>query len=908
MKRLTSREIRQSFLKFFEEKGHTIVPSSSLIPANDPTLLFTNAGMVQFKDVFLGVEKRPYTRAASCQKCMRVSGKHNDLENVGPSPRHHTFFEMLGNFSFGDYFKREAIHYAWELLTQVWEIPPERLHATVFHEDEEAYRVWRDEIGLPEDRIHRMGEETNFWAMGDTGPCGPTSEIHYDWGPEACTCGDPNCSIELDNGCGRWLEIWNLVFMQFNQFADGHREPLPQHGVDTGMGLERIASVLQQVPSNYDTDIFVDIMDHVQRLLGHSDEERARHYVGYRVIADHGRAATFLIGDGVIPSNEGRGYVLRMIIRRAARFGRKIGFTEPFLAQVADKVIAVMGDAYPEIVERQDFIKRTLQAEEERFYQTLDAGLNVLEQIIADLKARGEKVIPGREAFRLYDTHGFPLEMTRDIAREHGMLVDEEGFYQALEEQRRRSRERAQFKQVDQAEVARYKAIFERLVQEGRLPEEGVKHLIYEGVLETTTEVVAILRGDQLREEAGPGEKVGLVLRETPFYVESGGQVSDTGIIEHTPRDGGEPWRVRVTGMKQPVKGLIIHEGDVIQGHPRVGDTVVARVDAERRWNIMRNHTATHILHYYLRHILGLHVHQAGSLVAPDRLRFDYTETTPPDPETLARIEAAINRAIMRDDIVWDEWTTYQEAVAKGAMALFGEKYGDIVRVVNIAKPEPYSKELCGGTHVLHTGQIGFLRIVGEGSVGSGARRIEAVTGEAAANLISARLNELDRLATLLRVPPEKVEDRVRQLLGELTALEKELQALREEQAKQEAWRLVEQAQLVDGIPVVAARVSVNDPDLMRRMTDWIRDRLGSGVVVLGAVRDGRPILIAAVTRDLAERGLHAGHIVREIAKVIRGGGGGSPTLGQAGGKDAGKLDQALAQVRSVIQRQTQAA
>ena len=895
-------ELREAFLSFFESKGCVRLPSDSLVPRNDPTVLFTPAGMNQFKKNFMGLGDPKLKRATTCQKCLRTA----DIENVGRTPYHHTFFEMLGNFSFGDYFKREAIHYAWELLTQVWEIPPERLHATVFYDDEEAYRVWREEIGLPAERIHRMGEETNFWAMGDTGPCGPTSEIHFDWGPEACTCGDPNCSVALDNGCARWLEIWNLVFMQFNQFADGRREPLPQHGVDTGMGLERIASVLQQVPSNYDTDIFVDIMDFVQHLLEHSDEERAQRYVGYRVIADHGRAATFLIGDGVIPSNEGRGYVLRMIIRRAARFGRKLGFTQPFLAQVAGKVIDIMGDAYPEIVERREFIRRTLTAEEERFYQTLDAGLHVLEHIIADLKARGERVIPGEEVFRLYDTHGFPLEMTRDIAQENGMLVDEEGFQKALEEQRRRSRERAQFKQVDQTEVARYKALLETLVQQGRLPTQGVKHLIYGDTLEVPTEVVAILRGNELRDTAAPGEEVGIVLRETPFYVESGGQVSDTGVIEHTPRNGGKPWRVEVTGMRRPVEGFIIHIGRVVQGHPRVGDPVTARVDKVRRWNIMRNHTATHILHYYLRHILGTHVHQAGSLVAPDRLRFDYTETVPPSPETLQRIEAAINRALMRDDLVWDEWTTYQEAVAKGAIALFNEKYGDVVRVVNIAKPEPYSRELCGGTHVHHTGQIGFFRIVAEGSVGSGARRIEAVTGEEAANLISARLNELDRIAELLRVPPDKVEERVRHLLGELSTLEKELHALREEQAKQEAWRLAEQAQLVDGVPVVAARVSTDDPELMRRMTDWIRDRLRTGVVVLGTVRNQRPLVIAAVTRDLAERGLHAGHLVREVAKVMGGGGGGRPTLAQAGGKDANKLDAALGTVPNIVRQQAQ--
>jgi len=905
MKRLTSAEIRTSFLKFFESKGHTIVSSSSLVPANDPTLLFTNAGMVQFKDVFLGAEKRPYTRATTCQKCMRVSGKHNDLENVGPSPRHHTFFEMLGNFSFGDYFKREAIHYAWELLTQVWEVPPERLHATVFHDDEEAYRVWKDEIGLPEERLHRMGEATNFWAMGDTGPCGPTSEIHYDLGPQACTCGDPHCSIELDNGCDRWLEIWNLVFMQYNQFPDGHREPLPKPGVDTGMGLERIASVLQQVPSNYDTDIFLGIMDHIQELLGHAEEERQQHYVGYRVIADHGRAATFLIGDGVMPSNEGRGYVLRMIIRRAARFGRKIGFTEPFMARVADKVVDIMGEVYPEIVERQEFIRRTLTAEEERFYQTLDMGMHMLERIIADLKAQGKTMIPGDVAFRLYDTQGFPLEMTRDIAREHGMLVDEEGFHKALEEQRRRSRERAQFKKVDQTEAARYKALLDHLVATGKLPAEGVRHLIYEGVLEAKTTVAALLVGEELREQVEPGQKVRVILRETPFYVESGGQVSDTGVIEHVPHNGGTLWRVRVTGMERPVEGLIIHVGKVVTGRPRVDDTAVARVDVARRWNTMRNHTTTHLLHYELRSLLGTHVHQAGSLVAPDRLRFDYTETVPPNPETLARIEREINQALMRDDLVWDEWTSYQEAVKRGAMALFGEKYGDTVRVVNIGKPDPYSKELCGGTHVQHTGQIGFFRIVAEGNVGSGARRIEAVTGEEAAQLVTERLDELERVAQLLRVPPDKVEERVRHLLGEFTSLEKELQALREERAKQEAWRLVEHAQMVEGIPVVAARVSIDDSDLMRRMTDWIRDRLGTGVVVLGSVRNGRPLFVAAVTKDLAQRGLHAGHIVREVAKVGGGGGGGSPTLAQAGGKDASKLDLALSMVGEIVRRKT---
>ncbi len=905
---ITSQEIRQRFLDYFARQGHTVVDSSSLIPVGDPTLLFTNAGMVQFKDVFLGLERRPYTRATSCQKCMRVSGKHNDLENVGPSPRHHTFFEMLGNFSFGDYFKREAIHYAYELVTTVYGIDPNRLVFTVYHEDDEAYRVWTQEIGVPADRVFRMSEKTNFWMMGDTGPCGPTSEIHYDWGPAACSCGDPRCSVALDNGCDRWLEIWNLVFMQYNQAADGSRTLLPRPGVDTGMGLERIASVIQNKRSNYDTDLFVPILSHIQALLGDTDEQAAQKQVAYRVIADHGRAITFLIGDGVIPSSEGRGYVLRLILRRAARYGHKAGFTGPFLAKIAAKVIELMGGHYRELAERQAFIYKTITAEEERFQQTLTTGLAVLEEVIADPQVQKTKIVPGEAAFRLYDTYGFPLDLTRDIAREHGLKVDEAGYQRAMAEQRERARAAARFTMDQEEQTARYLSILNDLRSAGLLPEGAVRHVCYE-TAEVEAPVLAILRDMQLISTARAGDKVELVLPETPFYVESGGQVADTGVIARY-EDGQETpvWEVRVDEARRPVPGLIVHVGEVIQGTVRAGDWALATIDWERRFDIMRNHTATHLLHAELRYILGEHVHQAGSLVAPDRLRFDFTHSAMLTEEELAAIEQSVNDAILAGYPVEATWSTYKQAVSEGAIALFGEKYGEEVRVLRIGWPgELVSQELCGGTHVSNTSEIGLFHIISEGSVGAGVRRIEAVTGRWAQRLVQRQLALLHRTATFLGCQEEEVDRKVLSLLDQVQSLQKENARLRQALAKRDFETLLQKVQDIEGVKVLAAPVEAADVDTMRNMSDWFRERLGSGVIVLGAAIGNRPSFVAAVTPDLVERGFHAGQIVKVVAEAVGGGGGGRPTMAQAGGRDLSRMAEALQLVPQWVERKLRA-
>ncbi len=905
----TAAEIRQAFLDYFEEKGHTRVPSAPLVPHGDDTLLFVNAGMVPFKDAFLGLEKRPYVRAASSQKCMRVSGKHNDLEEVGPSPRHHTFFEMLGNFSFGDYFKREAIHYAWEALTTVFGLPGERLVATVFSDDDYAFGVWQNEIGLPAERILRMGEKTNFWSMGDTGPCGPTSELHYDWGAAACTCGQPDCSVALDNGCARWLEVWNLVFMQFNQDASGVRTLLPKPGVDTGMGLERLVSVIQGAAANYDTDLFRPLMRRVQELLGHDDAQMAAQIVSYRVIADHARAITFLIGDGVLPGNEGRNYILRLVLRRAARYGRLLGFSEPFLHQVSRTVIDQMGAAYPDLVDRADFILSTIKHEEERFLRTLDLGLALLEELIAEVKAQGQTVLPGDAAFRLWDTYGFPLDLTRDIATENGLSIDMVGYRAALEQQRQRARAAAQFGGGEGKDLSVYAAVLDNL------PAGGVEHL-YLLATETETAVAALIAGGARVSEAHAGQQVEIVLAQTPFYVESGGQVSDTGVI-HSAAGVFPSWEIAINDTRRPVAGVIVHSGQVTRGTVTEGAAAVAAVDAARRWDIMRNHTATHLLHAQLRRVLGAHVHQAGSLVAPDRLRFDFTHPGMVSPQDLAAIEQSVNDWIYRNDPVSWRWMAYKDAVATGAMALFGEKYGDEVRVVEIGAPSapasqstslpasPLSRELCGGNHVNNTAEIGVFHIGSEGSVGSGVRRIEAVTGRGAHALLQERLDLLHRTASALGVPETEVDHKVQALLEQVSGQQKELARLRQQLARQEFQSLLAQVvEVADGIPVLAQQVAAADANVMRQMTDWFRNQLGSCVVVLGAGIDDKPQLVAAVTDDLVQRGVHAGKLVQAIAKKLGGGGGGRPNLAQAGGVDLAGLPAALAEAPGLVAQQ----
>jgi alanyl-tRNA synthetase len=895
MKRLSTNEIRQLWFEYWGELNHATVESSNLVPANDPTLLLTNAGMVQFKDLFLGLEKREYSRAATSQKCMRVSGKHNDLENVGPSPRHHTFFEMLGNFSFGDYFKKDAIRWAWHLLVDELGLPLERLWFTVYTDDDEAERLWIETGAAPE-RVLRFGKKDNWWAMGDTGPCGPCSEIHYYWG---------DLDKQVSGGVNKddeYLEIWNLVFMQYDSKPDGTLVPLPKPSVDTGAGLERIASILQGKDNNYDTDAFMPIMQRIGALLGQDDAHRQANLARYRAIADHSRSCTFLIGDGVLPGNEGRSYVLRMILRRAARFGKLIGFEGPFLAQIAETVIDMMGGHYTDLVNKRDFILQTITEEEERFHRTLTLGLGLLDELMNDLRAAGKTEIDGKDAFRLWDTYGFPVDLTRDVAGDAGFTVDEAGFRAALNEAKERSRETAQEKTA--ADLSVYGALLADLKSQGLVDEEGVKHLIYENAAEVDTQIIGLLVNGQRVEEVHAGDTVEIVLPETPFYAESGGQVSDTGEIYFFPEEMEEPaWVVEVTDTRRRIPGLIVHVGTVTSGSLRVGDPAQASIDTDRRWDIMRNHTGTHVLHAVLRHRLGNHAHQAGSLVAPERLRFDFTHSQPVSKEELADMERLANEIILTNYTVNTRWTSYKQAVKEGAMALFGEKYGDEVRIVSFGEEEGVSMELCGGTHVDSTAEIGSFRIVSEGSVSSGVRRIEVVTGRYAESLIEERFGTLDRAAGLLRTKPTEVDNAIEQLQAQNQQLQKDLAQLRQKLAQQDTQSLLNQATRVDSFAVLAVPVNAADVDTMRQMSDWFRDKLGSSVVMLGAVIDEKPMLVASVTQDLLGRGMHAGNLVRDAAKVIGGGGGGRPNMAQAGGKDPAKLAEALASVQPWIEK-----
>lgn len=895
MKPVKSDEIRSAFLEFFEEMGHTIVPSSPLPVKDNPTLFFTNAGMNQFVDTFLGKEKRPYRRAVSSQKCMRIQGKHNDLENVGPSSRHHTFFEMLGNFSFGDYFKEGAIHFAFEFLTRVCQIDRNRLWYTVHDSDDEAYRIWVEDVGVPAERVIRMGDKTNFWMMGDVGPCGPTSEIHYDWGPEACDCGEEACSVALDNDCNRWLEVWNLVFMQFNQDEAGVRTPLPDPGVDTGMGLERVTSVQQQTPVNYETDLFVPAMDRIQELLGDSEQQRDAHRVGYRVIADHARASTFLIADGVVPGSEGGSYVLRMIIRRAVRFGREIGFEEPFLGEIARVYIEKMGDVYPELRQRAEHILRTLTVEEERFARTLDAALQRLDEVLAQVREEGASEISGDVAFDLHATYGLPLEITRDVAQEQGFTVDEEGFREARAEHAAASGSGAFDRYETEAGV--YHRLLADLTGSGRLPESGVEYDPYSGPT-MTAKVVALLHDGESVTRAEAGEEVEVVTESTPFYVEAGGEVSDTGVIALADSGG----KVEVVDVRQMAPDLIVHLGRVTEGSVEVGLEAELIVDDERRWDIRRNHTATHILHRELRRHLGQHVVQRGSLVAPERLRFDFSHGEALSPETRAEIERDVNEAILENQPVQVEFMKQRQAIEKGAMALFGEKYGDIVRTIRIGdREEPYSFELCGGLHVQETGDIGLFHFTNEEAVGAGLRRVEAVTGRGAQRYISERLSLLEQLSRELNAPVEDLDERVASLVGENRRLQKQVERLQRGQARRQFEALLQRLQEVDGVKLLAERVDVAGPDELREMADWFRDKVESGVAVFATVSDEKPLMVATATEAAIKRGIKAGDLVREVARIVGGGGGGRPNLAQAGGRDASKLDEALDAVPGLV-------
>jgi len=876
-------------------------------------LLFTNAGMVQFKDVFLGTDKRPYTRAANSQKCMRVAGKHNDLEDVGRDDTHHTFFEMLGNWSFGDYYKEEAIAWAWELLTEVWGLPRERLWATCFRDDQgdipqddEAAEAWCRQPGFDSSHVLFFGRKDNFWEMADTGPCGPCSEIHLDRGPEFCDMSHvPGHVCRVNGDCKRFLELWNLVFIQYNRLSPTELEPLPAKHVDTGMGLERIVSVLQGVDSNYKTDLLSPMMDAVQRLTGHSDAERAANLTPYRVIADHSRAAAFLIADGVVPGNVGRNYVCRMIVRRAARFGSKIGLDEPFLAHVAEAVIQTYGDFYPELVRNRAAILDNLTREEVRFRRTVEAGVAKLENLLERLKAQGGRLLPGEQAFDLYATYGLPLEITRDIAREQELDVDEKGFHSAMEAHRLASGAGEAFGPLGGEGVDVYRQVLEGLQSQGKLGREGVYYDPY-STLEIEAPLLALFKEGQSVTQASVGDEVEVLLPQTCFYVEAGGQVSDTGWITCETGD----WEIRVDGMRKPAAGVIVHVGEVVRGSPRLGDRAVARVDVQRRRDTMRNHTATHLLHHALRAILGEHARQAGSLVAPDRLRFDFTHPEALTPEQLEQIEAEVNRNILANYRLNITYKPLQQAIAEGAIALFGEKYGETVRNITIGEPEPFSNELCGGTHVEETGDIGVFLIISEGSAAAGIRRIEAVTGRAAYDLIQRRFRALKHSAALLGASVEDVPAKVEGLLDELESLRKQTLSLRRQAALAELERILSNPPqaageapalnrllLVFQVPVLTAIFSDADLDTLRTMADRFRQRYASGVAVLASISEGRPGVVATVTQDLVQRRLDAVELVRFVAAPLGGGGGGRPTLAQAGGKDVSRLEEALLRV-----------
>jgi len=869
---MTSAEIRRAFLDYFARNGHQVVESSPLVPANDPTLLFTNAGMVQFKDVFLGRDKRPYSRAVSSQRCVRAGGKHNDLENVGYTARHHTFFEMLGNFSFGDYFKRDAIRYAWEFLTGALRLPEDRLWVTVYLDDDEAADIWLTEIGVDPVRFSRLGADSNFWAMGDTGPCGPCSEIFYDHGPDVW--GGPPGSPEEDGD--RYIEVWNLVFMQYNRDAEGALTPLPKPSVDTGMGLERLAAVLQGVHSNYDTDLFRHLIQAAARATDTADLESK----SLRVIADHIRSCAFLIADGVTPGNEGRGYVLRRIIRRAIRHGYHLGQRTPFFYTLVDALDEVMGEAYPELTRSRDQIKRVLRLEEERFAETLEQGMRILDEAIEGLAGTE---IPGATVFKLYDTYGFPADLTADIARERGLTLDMAGFEREMAAQRERARAASHFG-ADQSF---------RIGLEGETDFTGYERLVDEAT------VIALFADGESVDRLGPGEAGLVVLDRTPFYAESGGQVGDTGRV--LSKDGSGEFRVEDT--RKQGGDVIGHVGRVASGELNVGDLVEARVDADARRATALNHSATHLLHAALRRVLGPHVQQKGSLVAPDRLRFDFAHFEPVTRDEQREIERLVNAQIRENDMVETRIMSLDDAKASGAMALFGEKYSEQVRVLRMGD---FSTELCGGTHVRAVGDIGFFKIVAEAGIASGVRRIEAVTGANAIAWVEREDERLQNLAGILKAGRDDVEDKVAQLLERSRRLEKELEQLKAKLASAAGSDLASGAVEVSGVKVLAARLDNVDPKALRETLDQLKNKLGRAVVVLGAVSGDKVSLVAGVTADCTDR-MKAGELVNLVAQRVGGKGGGRADMAQAGGTDPAALPDALALVEPWVRQRLSA-
>jgi alanyl-tRNA synthetase len=878
---MTSDEIRDAFLSYFESKGHLRVASSSLIPVGDPTLLLTNAGMVQFKPYFSGEADPPNKRLTTSQKSFRTV----DIDEVGDNT-HLTMFEMLGNFSIGDYFKEGAIEFALDCFSTVFGLPQERFAITIHETDEESFELWQ-KAGIPQGRIYRFGDEDNWWGPpihGAEGPCGPCSELHYEFGPER-GCGQPDCGPNCTNVtagstgvCDRYVELWNLVFMQFYHHTDGSRTPLPSTGIDTGVGFERLAAVLQGVRGIYDTDLFRPLIGKIEEISGKAYGEDAELESAMRVVADHARSATFLIADGVVPGNEGRGYVLRRVIRRAIRHGRRLGLEGEFLGEIARVVVHDMGDTYPELVNHQDFALTVLRLEEGRFEQAFQNGYAVLVDAL-----NGKVTLSGEVVFRLWDTYGFPVEMTQEIARESGVEVDLDGFRREMDAQRERGRATARFG-GDRAEVRLYESL-------------GVGATSFRGYeqLQGSSVVVGMLSKDQVVGEVREGDEVEVVLVQTPFYPEGGGQVGDSGELV------GSEGKIDVTDTQQVMPDLIVHFGKVAQGTVALGQTVDARVDAVRRQDTARNHTATHLLHAALRQVLGAHVRQAGSLVAPDRLRFDFSHVEPLSAAEIESVEWLVNERIRQNMVVLKSEDDYTSAIRRGALAFFGDKYGDAVRLVEIANGEAFSFEVCGGTHVERTGELGGVYVLSESSIGSGMRRIEAVSGRGAERTIRDRFDTGNAVASLLQTTFPEMKDRVERLLDELHELRQKNEALERRQSVSAAEGLLAMKQDVDGVQVLAGKVSVSRVDALREMGDWLRDKLGSGVVVLGSVVDGRPVLVAMVTADLVEGGLDASRIARGAAKAIQGGGGGSQDVAQAGGRRADKLDEALGLVPALV-------
>ena len=877
---MTGAEIRKKFLDYFEERGHAIISSAPLVPQNDPTLMFTNAGMVQFKNVFLGQEKPPQPRAATVQKCVRAGGKHNDLEMVGRTARHHTFFEMLGNFSFGDYFKEEAIAYAWEFLTKIIGLPVDRLYASVFENDDDAFHIWENSIGLAKERIYRMGEKDNFWAMGPTGPCGPCSEIYIDQG-EALGCGTPDCAVGCD--CDRYLEIWNLVFMQYDRDEAGTLSPLPKPCIDTGMGLERLAAVVQHKPSNYDCDLLMGIIKKIADVTGVAYDPSKESGVSQRVIADHARSAAFLIADGVLPSNEGRGYVLRRIMRRALRHGRLLGRETPFLFEITDEVVTQFQDAYPDLESNRSFIQKVVRHEEQGFINTLTYGTQRLDEILDAMQKDNRTTIPGDEIFKLYDTYGFPVDLVEETAKDTGYTLDMDGFDRAMQEQKTKAM--ASWKGSGEKTIAPvYNQILE---QNGPTRFLGYENLKHDG------RVIAILVDQKETGQLNSGDEGELIFDQTPFYGESGGQVGDSG------RAHNDQVHLEITSATKPVPQLIAHKVRVRQGTVRLGDVLHLEVDGERRASTMYNHTATHLLHAALKETLGNHVKQAGSLVAPDKLRFDFTHFTPLTPQERLCLEDLVNDKIRHNIAVQKEEMEIEQAIEGGAVALFGEKYGDRVRVVDVPG---FSKELCGGTHVNATGEIGFFRITQETGVASGVRRIEAVTGPASYERIQKEYQDMSAVRSLLKAPPDEEVARLEKILARQKELEKEVAALKEKliSGKGSGGGVLDGVEKIGDVSLLVKKLESVDAKTLRGFIDNAKEQIKSGVVVAGGTDNGKVILAAGVTPDLVKT-YHAGNILKHISAIVGGSGGGRPDMAQAGGTQPEKLDEALAAVKGLL-------